>query len=375
MSGQFACVGILHICLRGCYELWFDGIQDQRPDGRSELRVTESESQLLGHSEGDGQLPGWAAAASDGELKRCDDREDENASRQTALDIALSSDPEAALPSWAVIALADDSTPLITAASQSAVLSQADQSCWTTLEGRIPASRTTWGPVEPPVVGTHLTSAADSSVAAVAEGVCSDAFIPSSLQVFSDDASTLLAKKSMPLQDGDDKPADAPLTSAADAKCDLTDVIFEVEPSGSGNVLQPDSGRLQRQTAYQRVGEESVEIKEPRHACAVSDQHVGKETVSVDEQSYVRSIPGQSVGSETSQVDERIHLRTSSVAGATVESREMPEHAAVKVVDGQHVSAETVGENVAKPCIRMHTERHATAETEPPLSVCIIRLC
>lgn len=180
------------------------------------------------------------------------------------------------------------------------------------------------------------------------------------------------------LRDSGDKLADAPLFSAADVPCDLSDIVFEGTSSGSasGRVSLPHDAecaeRPQKQAAYRHVSKESTETEVVRHVCTVSDQHVGKETVSATERLYVKLIPDQSVDAETSQVDDRIHLRMSSLASATTESQEVPEHAVVKLVDGRHVSHETAKENAVKPSIRLHAERHATMETDPSLLVCLV---
>jgi len=374
-------------------------MQDQRPRGRSESDASELlvDGRLLGQSQDDGLLPGWAAAAVRGELTRDDDPEDKTVSHRTASDTAVSSEPDASLPAWARRAMADESLLLTTT-----VQPPADQNTITSVDGRIPVSRATWGPVVPPAVRPQLLSAADSNIGsasvAAADCVCSETSVhfdgkdlnvlvdkpgigvfsgSSMLNAVMPNASSFVTKPAS-LQDSDDKLADAPLLSAADATCNLTDVVLEEEPSGpeSGKVSEPRSGKqveqLQKQTAYRHVSEESTETGEQRHVCVIVDQHVGKETVSVDERRYVKMVADQSVGSETSQVEDRLHVGMSSSASAVAESQEMPEHAAVKPVDGQHVSRETVAENAAKPCIRMRAERRTVTESESSLSVCSV---
>jgi len=369
-------------------------MQDPRPSGRNESDAGELlvDGRLLGQSQEDGLLPGWAVAAVRGELTRDDDREDKTVSHRTASDTAVSSEPDASLPAWARRAMADESLLLTTT----------DQNTITSVDGRIPASRATWGPVVPPAVRPQLLSAADSNIGsdsvAAADGVCSETSVQfdgkdfnvlvdkPGVGVFSGGSTSdavmpnasWFVKKPASLQDSDDKLADAALLSAADATCILTDVVFEEEPGGpeSGKVSEPRSGKqveqLQKQAAYRHVSEESTETGEQRHVCAIGDWHVGKETVSVDERRYVKMVADQSVGSETAQVEDRLHVGMSSLASAVAESQEMPEHAAVKPVDGQHISRETVAENAAKPCIRMHAERRTVTESESSLSVCSV---
>jgi len=292
-------------------------MQDQRPSGKrpsdsDELHVAESGSRLVGQSQGAGSLADWAAATVHNELTRCADHKD-----KTTSDIALSSHPQASLPGWTVRALADESMPVISAASRSTVRSPTDQDSRALLDSHVSPSRAAWGPVEPPLIRSQLISVADSNVAlvsaTVAESVCSE----TSVQFDSKDL----------------KPAD-----------------------------------------HRHVSEESAETAELRHVCAVNDQHSGKETVSASEKRYVKMVPNQSVGSETTQVEDRLHLRMSSSTSATAESWEIPDRGAVKLVAGQHVSDETVGNVAAKPSVRLQAQCHATTETESSLLVCLVSI-
>jgi len=84
---------------------------------------------------------------------------------------------------------------------------------------------------------------------------------------------------------------------------------------------------------------------------------------------YNTLVRDQSADPEAADVDVRTHIQTSSVAGATTETQEVRKHASVKSVDGQHVTVETVGDDTSKPCVRMHSEHHATKVSVSVVSV------
>lgn len=172
--------------------------------------------------------------------------------------------------------------------------------------------------------------------------------------------SSELVEKCTSLPESDDKP----LLSEDDGVVDLVDIVLEDVPSSS------ESGRASPPSQMAYHTEESALSGEVRHVRFVDNQHVSAETVSDDERHPIKMVPGQFVGSETEQVEDRIHLRMSSLAGATAETRELPERSSVQLVDGHRVSDETIGETVVKPCIHIHADRHATDETVPSSQVC-----
>jgi len=392
-------------------------MQVHRPSGRtesdaSEGYVTESASQLVGQSEGDGVLPGWAVR---GELESCDDHGDKAVSRHSASDSHL----PASLPQWAAKALAGKTVPLTSTsiASFNTIQLQegsSDESVNNTSlddsKPSKPGTRATWGPVEAPVITSQVMSVTDSNVGpesgAIAQSISAESLsVPSvseesikvvdrpGMQVFPSElvgshsdtsvplpkASVKFAEKTTSLHGSDMKLADQMLLSASSASCDLVDIeledelVSELSDEGSLSNDGKRAEQLRKIAAYQSVSQESAESTEQRHVQPVDNQHISKETVSTDERYYVKLVPNQFVGSETTQVDDRTHLRMSSSVGATTESEETPERALLKPVEGQHISAETSGENTAKPCIRMNAERYATKETESTLpSVCFM---
>jgi len=374
-------------------------MQVHRPSRRhepdaSEMCVTEPDSQLLRKAEGDANLPHWAAAAVGDELMGSELDADKAVVRQSASDSVLSSHPPAFLPGWPSRAV-----PTISDVSQSMVQSYEgisdDQTSKTSLNSSKPlkpaGTRATWGPVELPVIRSQPTSVVDSqmmteNICAESLPVCSDssesitAVDLSSVQAFSADteadthislpnASLKSIEKTTSSQDGVDKP----LSSTAHEICDLVDIVLEDEPGGemSESNVNERAEQLRTSAIYQSVGRESAENEEKKYVRSVTDQHVSKETVAADERRYVKLVPEQFVGSETTQVDERVHLRTSSSATAMTISQEKPECASVKSVEGQHASVETFSENIVKPCIQLHAERHATKETDSSLLVCL----
>ena len=373
----------------------------------SEVCPTESDIKLREPSEGDGILPRWAAAAVNDEVARSYNLGEKWVCHHSDSDSMLTSHAPESLPPWAARALADKSLSLTSAISLSTIHSEDEISdeptSHTSLDDNMlsrTGTRATWGPVEPPVVKSQLASAAGSSVVLesgeMTESVCSlsssvhsdgkesdEAIGRTDARVFPGEpvgsrsdtllsrpkASVNFVKETASLRDSENV---LPLSAAT---CDPMDRVFdddlgsEVSEELSSSSDNKPAERLRKSAAYQSVSQESTESMERQHVRTVDNLHVNKETIAADAKRYVKLVPDQFVGSETRQVDDRPHLRMSSSAGVTTESAEVPEHALVKSVEGQRVSAETFGERSTKPCVRMHAERHATKETESTLPV------
>jgi len=376
-------------------------MQVYRPSDRTDsnsgiIHVTDFDSQLREQSKEDRALPHWAAVALN-ELARSDDSGDR--AGHSAFDGMLTGLTTASLPGWATRALADNSASLMSAISEDAVESQEDSSdilanktLWDDSVPSKPGTRAVWGSPEPPIVKSFVY---DSSVGLgsveVAESISAE-----SMSVYFDSkepdevtdqpgvqasqsdtslvslpkASVKFVEESTSLRDIDSKLSENSPLSATYASCDLEDAVFE-DKLGSEQVLPNDAKQLQQLSAYRFVSQESTEREEQMHIRTIDNQHVSKETVADDERRYIRLVPNQFVGLETTQVDDRTHLRMSETARATTESEEVSERASVKPVEGQHISAETCGEDAVRPCIRMHAERCATKETGTSLPVCV----
>lgn len=352
-------------------------------------------------------LPRWAAAAINSELPRSYYVGDRSDGRHSASDSMLSSQSLTSLPGWAARALAGKSVPLTNTTSQSTIESQ-DETLPDNSEPAKSGTRATWGPVEAVVVRSRLTSVAGSDVGSesseATENICAeDSSVHSDgkesskvdrlgTQLFHGEvagslsdtsisrpaASEKFIRKTASLHDIDSKLAEKPQVSAACAPCDENDILFEDAP---GSKMSEDislyrknksAEQLRKLGAYQSVNQESTGSEEPRHVRPVDNQHVSNETVADDERHHVKLVPNQFVGSETTQVDDQTHLRMSSLGSATTESQEIPEHASVKSVDGQHISAETFDEHTVKPCVRVHAQHRAVDETESSLPVCFM---
>lgn len=357
-------------------------MQVHKSSGRNESEVYATECGMI---EGNVDLPHWAAVAVNDELLRSKDNADKLIVRHSASDSMLSRHPpgsptEAVLPTSAI--------------SQSQLQSDSGHSNDETGEtfpyssrpSKRTGSRAVWGPVELPIIRSQPSSDVGSGTAV---NVCAD-FVSvhsdssesvavvdqSDVPVFAtglagsqSDTSISLSeciKKTTLLQDCDVNLADKPLSSEARMTDDLMDVVPEDELGGKMFEKVSPSNDNQRSAIYRPISQESAK----KHIHPVTGQHVSTETVSADEKHSVKLVPDQSVSSETSQVDERIHLRMSSLASATAESWEKPECSSVKSVEGRHVSAETFDENTAKPCVRIHADRHASKETDSSLPVC-----
>jgi len=309
---------------------------------------------VTGRTEGDRDLPRWAATAVDDALLTIDDDMNKSVVRQSASDSMLSSHSSTVLPGWSA-----GGAPSTSAASQSTMVQTFESSRSFKPRGL----RATWGLVEPGVVRSQPTSvvsselssahsdSADSVTAVVDQSSMQDTF--TSLPI----SSVKYVENAMSLQDVDDT---LMLSSVTDVACDLVDTVLQ-EKSGGGSSEKVSTAGLV-----------SAECEDKRHVCPVVDQHVSKQTVAADERRYVRQVSKQSVGLETTPVDEPIHLKMSMEASAMTESKERCERMLVRSVEGQHVSSETFDELGVKPCILIRAEQHPTQETDSSFLVCSV---
>lgn len=326
-------------------------LDEQRADwlqsrsAATEVCLTESDTELKPGS--DDVLPRSTAAAAVNDELAASDADD----RQHR---ASNGHSQTSLPGWATRGLVDRSVPRDTLRSETSISD--DRTGKILVDNNLSqklGTRARWGSVEP------LTVAVSESC----ESLKVDDH--SSMQLVTSLSGSLISLPKDSVKSVEQTSSVKKRRSSAASAC--SDGVFEGELSSDMSVSETFPCRdeqLQVLAAHQSVSQESTESQEQRHVRSVDSQHISKETVATDVRRHIKPVPDQSVCSETTQVEDRPHPRVSSWLGATTESEEMQELVSVE-------SAET-DEDAMKPSIRVHSERHATNQTESSVLVSFI---
>ena len=354
-----------------------------------DLQTGESSGQRL--VDDDTPLPRSAVRAVHGELARCDDVEDTAAaSHRSATDGTLSRQP-----GWS--ATAGRSLPVVSDNTVQSQKGSSDDQAGTNLPDELPKSgvRTTWGHVECPtitpqhliVVDSNASSTASESAEISAEKLSvppdgresSQSVDRSFTQVFPSEFVDSRSDTSVSLPNGTLKSTENTRLSRGggdDKRPAYAEDESHEEVGVSGGMppepLLPSNGDKYTEHLCESVSQEFTEGEEHRLVCSVDYQHASADTVSAVERHSSKPVPDQPIGSETTLRSDRTHLRPSSSSSATTETRERPDRVSVKPVEGLHASVETVAEDADKPCVRMHTERYVSKESESSLPVCLV---